>query len=66
MNVSDPELCNLELPEPTELFICDLDTPMGGAIVTDEQLCQAPNSDNKCPSDSDLEGVYVNGYRFRL
>ena len=59
IDVSDPELCNLELPEQTELFICDLDTPMGGAIVTDEQLCEAPNSDNKCPAETDLEGVYV-------
>ena len=59
ITVADPELCNLEIPEQTELFICDLDTPMGGAIVTDELLCQAPNSENKCPSNTDLEGVYV-------
>ena len=59
VDVVDPELCNLEIPEQTELFICDLDTPMGGAIVTDEKLCQAPNDNNKCPQDTDLEGVYV-------
>ena len=59
VDVADPELCNLEIPEQTELFICDLDTPMGGAIVTDEKLCQAPNDNNKCPAETDLEGVYV-------
>ena len=59
VDVADPDLCNLEIPEQTELFICDLETPMGGAIVTDELLCESPNSENKCPSGTDLEGVYV-------
>ena len=59
VNVADAELCNLEIPEQTELVVCDLDTPMGGAVVTDPLLCQAPNDNNKCPADTDLEGVYV-------
>ena len=59
VDVADAELCNLEIPEQTELVVCDLDTPMGGAVVTDPLLCQAPNDDNKCPADTDLEGVYV-------
>ena len=59
VDVVDPELCNLEIPEQTELFVCDLDTPMGNAIVTDPLLCQAPNDNNKCPAETDLEGVYV-------
>ena len=59
VDVADAELCNLEIPEQTELVVCDLDTPMGGAVVTDPLLCQAPNDNNKCPADTDLEGVYV-------
>ena len=59
VDVADAELCNLEIPEQTELVVCDLDTPMGGAVVTDPLLCQAPNDNNKCPADTDLEGAYV-------
>ena len=59
ITVVDPELCNLVIPEETPLFQCDLDTPMGGAIVTDPSLCQAPNDNNKCPAGTDLEGAYV-------
>ena len=59
VDVADPELCNLEIPEQTEVFVCDLDTPMQGAVVTDPILCQAPNDNNKCPADTDLEGAYV-------
>ena len=58
--VSDPVLCDLEVPPATELFVCtEGDGPMAGAIVTDLSLCQAPNNDNKCPANSDLPGVYV-------
>ena len=32
---------------------------MGGAVVTDVALCEAPDDDNKCPIGSDLENVYV-------
>ena len=59
ITVVDPELCNLVIPEETPLFQCDLDTPMGGAIVTDSSLCQAPNDSNKCPAGTDLAGAYV-------
>ena len=59
ITVVDEELCNLVIPEETQLFQCDLDTPMGGAIVTDPSLCQAPNDNNKCPAGTDLEGTYV-------
>ena len=59
ITVVDPELCNLVIPEETPLFQCDLDTPMGGAIVTDPALCQAPNDSNKCPAGTDLAGAYV-------
>ena len=59
ITVVDPELCNLVIPEETPLFQCDLDTPMGGAIVTDPVLCQAPNNNNKCPAGTDLAGAYV-------
>ena len=58
--VSDPVLCDLEVPPATELFVCtEPDGPMAGAIVTDLTLCQAPNNNNKCPVNSDLPGVYV-------
>jgi hypothetical protein len=33
---------------------------MTGAVVTDLDLCQAPNDANICPDDSDLGGVYAN------
>ncbi|MGD1836708.1 MAG: hypothetical protein ACPKPY_01455 [Nitrososphaeraceae archaeon] len=59
VDVVDPELCNLVIPPETELFPCPLDTPMAGAVVTDLLLCQAPNDENKCPAETDLEGVYV-------
>ena len=59
IDVTDLELCNLEIPEQIEVFVCDLDTPMSGAVVTHPLLCQAPNDDNKCPADTDLEGTYV-------
>ncbi|MGD1838895.1 MAG: hypothetical protein ACPKPY_12670, partial [Nitrososphaeraceae archaeon] len=59
VDVVDPELCNLVIPEETELFTCPLDTPMAGAVVTDLLLCQAPNDENKCSMGTDLEGVYV-------
>ena len=61
VDVADPELCNLVIPEQTEVEICDEDTPMAGAVVTDPLLCQAPNDDNKCPSGTDLAGVYIMG-----
>ena len=56
--VADEVLCDLEIPEQVQLFQC-IGGQMEGAIVTDEILCQAPNSDNKCPQNSDLPGVYV-------
>ena len=59
VNVVDAELCNLEIPEQTEVFVCDLGTPMGGVVVTDPLLCQEPNSGNKYPTNTDLEGAYV-------
>ena len=59
ITVVDEELCNLEIPEQIEVFQCDLDTPMGGVLVTNPLLCQAPNDSNKCPSGTDLSGAYV-------
>jgi hypothetical protein len=59
VDVVDGELCNLVIPPEVTLETCPLDTPMGGAMVTDLLLCQAPNDANKCPMGTDLEGVYV-------
>ncbi|MGD1837220.1 MAG: FG-GAP-like repeat-containing protein, partial [Nitrososphaeraceae archaeon] len=59
VDVIDSELCNLVIPPETEVFTCPLDTPMAGAVVTDLLLCQAPNDANKCPAETDLQGVYV-------
>ena len=56
--VADEVLCGLEVPEEVELFQC-IGGPMVDAIVTDPKLCEAPNSANVCPDNSDLPGVFV-------
>ena len=56
VEVADEQLCKLGVPAVT---VCE-SGPNKGAIVTDIRLCQAPNDANKCPAETDLEGVYVN------
>ena len=58
VKVADPNLCTLDIPEEIQLFLCT-GGPMEGAVVTDDDLCEAPNSANVCPTNSDLPGVYV-------
>ena len=62
IEVADPKLCNLDVPEQIglDLIPCPADTNNAGALVTNATLCEAPNDDNICPADTDLENVYVN------
>jgi hypothetical protein len=57
VEVADSQLCNLDVPGVQQ---CPAGTNNAGAIVTDLILCQAPNNLNRCPANTDLEGVYVN------
>ncbi len=59
VEVADPQLCNLDVPEEVELTTCPAGTNNAGALVTNATLCEAPNDDNICPAFTDLEGVYV-------
>ena len=59
VEVADAQLCQLAVPSDIMLQVCETG-PMTGAIVTDPLLCEAPNDDNICPANTDLEGVYVN------
>ncbi len=59
VEVADPQLCNLDVPEEVELTTCPAGTNNAGALVTNATLCEAPNDDNICPAGTNLEGVYV-------
>ena len=41
------------------MLTCAAGSNMGGAVVTDPALCEAPDDDNRCPANTDLAGVYV-------
>jgi hypothetical protein len=68
VEVADPQLCQLSVPEPVQIFQCP-DTPnsdvpflnpvMAGENVTSLELCQAATPAVQCLDGSTLEGVWV-------
>ncbi|MDR4512955.1 MAG: hypothetical protein MRJ93_14770 [Nitrososphaeraceae archaeon] len=57
--VVDDTICQLQVPEEIELIECQAGSILGaGALVTDEQLCNAATPAEQCPADS-LAGIWV-------
>jgi len=59
VEVADPQLCDLAIPSDLVLEVCPGGTNNAGALVTNTTLCEAPNNDNICPLNTDLEGAFV-------
>ena len=66
VEVADPQLCQLEIPAPVEIFQCPSITEdplvnplLADANVTDIDLCFAATPAVQCPDTSPLDGVWV-------
>ncbi|HEX7207490.1 MAG TPA: hypothetical protein VF233_04865, partial [Nitrososphaeraceae archaeon] len=60
VEVADPQLCQLTIPDGMDLFTCPAGSNLGeGALVTHEDLCNAATPAEQCPAGSTLEGVWV-------
>ena len=60
VEVTDGTLCFLSVPEAVQLFECEAGDTLGdGALVTDEQLCNALVQEVAQCEDGPLQGVFV-------
>jgi hypothetical protein len=60
VEVADPQLCELTIPEGLDLETCPAGSNLGGgALVTDLGLCDAATPAEQCEAGTTLEGVWV-------
>ena len=60
VEVADGTLCFLSVPEAVQLFECEAEDTLGaGALVTDQQLCNALVQEVAQCEDGPLQGVFV-------